>query len=49
MRFVVRKSSLACTEGDAMTAVASRRRFHPNANKLTVDGGSSKGRVTEAH
>ena len=34
--------------GDALTAVASRCCFHPNANKLTVVGGNSSGRVTVA-
>jgi hypothetical protein len=35
--------------GDATTAVASRCCFHPNANKPSVAGGSSSGRVTVAH
>lgn len=34
--------------GDALTAVASRCCFHPNANKLIVVGGNSSGRVTIA-
>lgn len=34
--------------GDALTAVASRCCFHPNADKLVVVGGNSSGRVTVA-
>ncbi|KAL7490215.1 hypothetical protein ACHAW6_016208 [Cyclotella cf. meneghiniana] len=35
-------------QGDALTAVASRCCFHPNADKLVVVGGNSSGRVTVA-
>jgi len=34
--------------GEALTAVASRCCFHPNANKFIVLGGNSSGRVTVA-
>ena len=39
---------LSNIRGDALTAVASRCCFHPNANKLIVVGGNSSGRVTVA-
>jgi WD40 repeat protein len=39
---------LRAIRGDALTAVASRCCFHPNADRLIVVGGNSSGRVTVA-